>query len=62
MSWVEVFGEDVGLETISASVELITDTGNIAGVDIPVFERIEYDEIAYDLYACHCGSIAESRP
>lgn len=50
-AWVAVFGEDVGLERYLSISELITDTGNIAGVDIPVFERIEYQEIPYDLYA-----------
>lgn len=50
-AWVAVFGEDVGLERYLSISELITDTGNIAGVDIPVFERLEYQEIPYDLYA-----------
>ncbi len=50
-SWIAVFGEDVGLERYLKIKELITDTGNIAGIDIPVFERLEYQEIRYDFYA-----------
>lgn len=50
MSWVEVFGEDVGLESYLKIRRLETSTGNIAGIDIPVFEGIEFDELDYDLY------------
>jgi V/A-type H+/Na+-transporting ATPase subunit D len=50
MSWVEVFGEDVGLENYLKIRKLETSTGNIAGIDIPVFETIEFDELDYDLY------------
>ena len=31
-------------------VSLRTDTGNIAGIDIPVFEGIDFESIPYDLY------------
>lgn len=51
LSWVEVFGEDVGIEELVQIRSLTTDTGNIAGIDIPVFEGIEFDEISYDLFA-----------
>ncbi|MFP4114513.1 MAG: V-type ATP synthase subunit D [Spirochaetota bacterium] len=50
MSWVEVFGEDVGLENHLKIRSLITSSGNIAGIDIPVFEEITFDEPPYDLY------------
>ncbi len=50
MSWVEVFGEDVGLENYLRIRSLETSTGNIAGIDIPVFEGIAFDELPYDLY------------
>jgi V/A-type H+-transporting ATPase subunit D len=50
MSWVEVFGEEVHLENYLKIRALETSKGNIAGVDIPVFERIAFDEKEYDLY------------
>jgi V/A-type H+-transporting ATPase subunit D len=50
MSWVEVFGEDVGLENYLKIRRLETSDGNIAGIDIPVFEGIDFDELPYDLY------------
>ena len=50
MSWVEVFGEDVGLGSYLKISSLRTSEGNIAGVDIPVFDGIEFEELEYDLY------------
>jgi V/A-type H+-transporting ATPase subunit D len=50
ISWVEVFGEDVGIEKLLSITELRTSIGNIAGIDIPVFETITFDEVPYDLY------------
>lgn len=50
MSWVEVFGEEVDISGFLRIRSLKTDTGNIAGIDIPVFEEIEFDEVPYDLF------------
>jgi V/A-type H+/Na+-transporting ATPase subunit D len=50
MSWVEVFGEDVDLEGHLRISALNTSTGNIAGIDIPVFESIQFETEPYDLY------------
>ncbi len=47
-TWIAVFGEDVLLENKIQLRELVTSEGNIAGVDIPVFERIVFDEPGYD--------------
>ncbi len=47
--WVAVFGEDAGVEEKLHMSELVTSDGNIAGVDIPVFESIRFSEPAYDL-------------
>jgi V/A-type H+-transporting ATPase subunit D len=50
MSWVEVFGEDVEIAGLLRISSLRTDTGNIAGIDIPVFEGIDFDVLPYDLF------------
>jgi V/A-type H+/Na+-transporting ATPase subunit D len=50
MSWVEVFGEDVDISGFLKIVSLRTDTGNIAGIDIPVFEGMDFEELPYDLF------------
>lgn len=49
-SWVDVFGEDLGLEELVTVSNVETSTGNIAGIDIPVFESIEYEDIDWDLF------------
>ena len=49
-AWIDVFGEDLGLEEMVTVRNVSTDTGNIAGVDIPVFESIEYEDIEWDLF------------
>ena len=50
-AWIELFGEDAGLADLVKIGRLETETGNIAGVDIPVFKSISYEDIAYDLFA-----------
>lgn len=48
--WVDVFGEDVGIEKLLAVREIHADEGNIAGVDIPLYKGIDFDEQPYDLF------------
>jgi V/A-type H+-transporting ATPase subunit D len=48
--WIAVFGEDVGMEEIVKVKSVERETGNIAGVDIPVFKSLEFEEIEYDLF------------
>ena len=48
--WISVFGEDMGIEEIIRIKEIEKDTGNIAGVDIPVFRKLEFEPIEYDLF------------
>lgn len=47
--WVDVFAEEIGIKDIIKVKKIITTTGNIAGVDMPVFERIDFEEREYDL-------------
>ena len=49
--WIHLFGQRIGLEDLVRVASVGTSTGNIAGVDIPVFEGIEYEDIRYDLFA-----------
>ncbi len=49
-NWIEVFGENAGLEKLIEIESLVTDTGNIAGVDIPVFDHLVFKRIKYDLF------------
>ncbi len=45
--WVAVFGEDVGFEELLKVNSIATRQGNIAGLDIPVFEGIDFTEREY---------------
>jgi V/A-type H+-transporting ATPase subunit D len=49
-SWVELFGENPDIADLVKISKLETETGNIAGVDIPVFKAIAFEDIAYDLF------------
>ncbi len=47
--WVDVFGEEVGIETMVRAEKILTDEGNIAGIDIPIFRDVEFKTEKYDL-------------
>ncbi|MDR1317097.1 MAG: V-type ATP synthase subunit D [Spirochaetales bacterium] len=49
-SWIELFGEDANIGSLVKISKLETEAGNIAGVDIPVFKSLVYEDIAYDLF------------
>jgi V/A-type H+-transporting ATPase subunit D len=48
--WIAVFGEDVAFPELLMVKSLDTELGNIAGVDIPVFQNIEFEKSPYDLF------------
>lgn len=48
--WVAVLGEEVGLEDFVEIQEIVTSDSNIAGVDIPVFEKAIFRPAEYDLF------------
>jgi V/A-type H+-transporting ATPase subunit D len=50
LEWVELFGEDMQLEELVQVETLETEQGNIAGIDIPVFNSIVFKDIHWDLY------------
>lgn len=47
--WVDVFGEGLDLAPLVSVKAVQLDTQNIAGLDIPVFEDISFENVAYDL-------------
>jgi V/A-type H+-transporting ATPase subunit D len=51
LEWIAVFGEDVGFSELLTVTALDTETGNIAGVDIPVYLDIHFEEAPYDLFS-----------
>ena len=51
LEWIAVFGEDVGFSQLLTVTSVDTEVGNVAGVDIPVFQDIRFEEAAYDLFA-----------
>jgi len=48
--WIDVFGENAELEKLIQVKEILTEMGNIAGVDIPVFNGITFEEPPYNLF------------
>ncbi len=46
--WVDVFGEKAGIGELLKLEKIVTTTGNIAGIDIPVFEKVIFEEKGYD--------------
>ena len=48
-AWVALFAEDVDVASLLELKEVITDTGNIAGINIPLFKKLEFEEKSYDL-------------
>lgn len=50
LKWIAVFGEPVELEKLVAVKNVETETNNVAGIDIPVFIRADFEQIRYDLF------------
>lgn len=48
-SWVAVFAEEVAISHLIRLKSIRTGSGNIAGIDIPIYEGAEFDEEPYDL-------------
>lgn len=49
MAWVDVFAEGISLADLCSVKSVRTSQGNIAGIDIPLFEEVVFDEKAYDV-------------
>lgn len=48
--WVDVFTDHVDLSGLIQIEEIVTGEGNIAGIDIPVFEKVNFKQIEYDYF------------
>jgi V/A-type H+-transporting ATPase subunit D len=48
--WVDVFAEDIDLKQWLKIKDIRTSEGNIAGIDIPIFEEAIFEENNYDFY------------
>jgi len=48
-AWVAVFGEDIDLEQFFVVNEVSIESGNVAGIDIPILKEIDFEEQRYDL-------------
>lgn len=49
-SWIQVFGEGIDVEGLIEIDRIKTSVGNIAGIDIPVFEELSFKDSDYDLF------------
>lgn len=49
--WIALMGEPVGLEGLIQDLQLQLGRGNIAGIDIPLFEGLRVVQAPYDLFA-----------
>ena len=49
VSWVDVFAEKLPLDEFCSLRAIKTDQGNVAGIDLPIFSGVEFDEKPYDL-------------
>ena len=48
--WIAVFGEEVGLGSLIFVDSLRIETGNIAGVEIPLFQGLDLKPVEYNLF------------
>ena len=48
--WVDVFAEDIDLNEFFQMIEIVSEHGNIAGIDIPLFKDVVFEDMEYDFY------------
>ncbi len=48
--WVDLFAEEIDLPEFYEVLEITTDVGNIAGIDIPLFVEVVFVDKDYDYY------------
>jgi V/A-type H+-transporting ATPase subunit D len=50
MKWAAVFGQEIKIDDLIQLDKVELEEGNIAGVDIPVFKSVTFQEVPYDLF------------
>ena len=50
-AWVAVFAEEFHIENLLKIKKIIVGEGNIAGIEIPLFEKVKFEENEYDYMA-----------
>jgi len=48
--WVDVFGEEIDIPSLFSIDRIITTGGNIAGIDIEIFEEVVFIDKEYDFF------------
>jgi len=48
--WVDVFAEDIDLFQFFQVQEIKSEYGNIAGIDIPIYQEVVFEDSEYDFY------------
>ncbi len=49
-AWADLFAEDIDLDELVVVKDIDTSSGNIAGIDIPIFEGVEFEDVEIDLF------------
>ena len=49
--WIAVFGDDIDLKLLFSVKEIVTSEGNIAGIDLKLFEDVLFHNEPLDLYS-----------
>lgn len=49
LKWVDVFAEDISLSQLCSLSKIKTEVGNIAGIELPIFLGVEFNQTPYDL-------------
>lgn len=48
LKWVDVFAEEISIEELCKLEKVNTEEGNVAGIDVPVFLNVEFNQKSYD--------------
>ncbi len=49
-SWIAVFAEDIKIQELFKIKNIVTESGNVAGIEIPLFKDVEIETKIYDFY------------
>ena len=49
-NWIAVFGEEIDIQQLFSIDKIMTSDGNIAGIDIEIFDKVIFKDEEYDLF------------